>query len=51
MSKLKYELMNLTRRNRDGSFATQANRRDMLVLFVTQLKEVGYKVRELGQPI
>lgn len=48
MSKLKYELMNLTRRNRDGSFATQANRRDMLVLFVTQLKEVGYKVRELG---
>jgi len=48
MAKLDHELRQIAYRNRDGSHATQANRLDMLVMFVSQLKDCGYKVRQLG---
>ena len=40
---LKWELMNLCSRNRDGSFATQAARKDILALCVKQLKAAGFR--------
>ena len=40
--------MQICHRNRDGSFATQSNRREMLSLFTKQLRESGYKVNRLG---
>ena len=40
------ELMNLTERNRDGSFSTQAARRDILAQVGRQLLQMGY--RNLG---
>lgn len=43
MKKLNYELENLTTRNRDGSQATQANRRQYLQLIARQLHALGYK--------
>lgn len=43
MRQLNYELREMTRRFREGSFATQANRRNMLQLFADQLYEAGYK--------
>lgn len=39
--------MQICHRNRDGSFATQSNRREMLSLFTEQLRESGYKVNHL----
>lgn len=47
MNRLEYQLMQICRRNRDGSFATQSNRREMLSLFTKQLCESGYKVNQL----
>jgi len=47
MNKLEYQLMQICHRNRDGSFATQSNRRETLSLFTKQLREVGYKVNQL----
>ena len=47
MNDLEFQLMQICRRNRDGSFATQSNRREMLSLFSRQLKEMGYKVKQL----
>lgn len=47
MNKLEYQLMQICRRNCDGSFATQSNRREMLSLFTEQLRESGYKVNHL----
>lgn len=47
MNKLEYQLMQICHRNRDGSFATQSNRREMLSLFTEQLRESGYKVNHL----
>lgn len=47
MNDLELQLMQICRRNRDGSFATQSNRREMLSLFSRQLKEMGYKVKQL----
>lgn len=41
---LTYHLMQLARRNEDGSFKTQANRRHMLKLFARELKEGGFKL-------
>jgi len=43
MKKLNYELKNLTTRNRDGSHATQANRRQYLQLIARQLLALGLK--------
>lgn len=45
--RLEYKLTQICNRNRDGSHATQANRRAMLSLFIQQLKELGYKVKEM----
>ena len=39
--------MQICRRNCDGSFATQSNRREMLSLFSRELKEIGYKINNL----
>lgn len=47
MNYLEYQFLQICRRNRDGSHATQANRREMLSLFSDQLKEIGYKVNQL----
>ena len=43
MRDLNYQLKQLCRRNRDGSFATQADRERMLALFANQLHELGYR--------
>src|SRR5436190_18001034 len=43
MRNLNYELKQLCYRNRDGSFATQADRWRMLDLIANQLHELGYK--------
>ena len=43
MRDLNYQLKQLGRRNRDGSFATQADRERMLALFANQLHEAGYR--------
>ena len=47
MNRLEYQLVKLCERNRDGSRATQANRKAMLSLFSEQLKECGYKVNQM----
>ena len=43
MRDLNYQLKQLCRRNRDGSFATQADRERMLSLFANQLHEMGFR--------
>ena len=43
--KLHKSLIRLNERNRDGSHATQANRRAMLLMFAEQLKQQGFDVR------
>jgi site-specific recombinase XerC len=43
MRDLNYQLKQLCRRNRDGSFATQADRERILALFATQLHEMGFR--------
>ena len=43
MRNLNYELKQLCHRNRDGSYATQADRWRMLDLIANQLHELGYK--------
>jgi len=43
MRNLNYELKQLCYRNRDGSYATQADRWRMLDLIANQLHELGYK--------
>ncbi|WP_296405422.1 phage integrase N-terminal domain-containing protein [Psychrobacter sp.] len=47
MKKLEHKILQICSRNRDGSYATQANRRSILSLCVSQLDEAGYKVNEL----
>ena len=47
MNRLEYQLQQICRRNCDGSFATQSNRREMLSLFSRELKEIGYKINNL----
>jgi len=42
MQDLNYELKQLCTRNRDGSFATQANRERILTLIANQLREMGF---------
>lgn len=48
MNRLEYQLHQISHRNRDGSFATQSNRREMLSLFTRELREIGYKVNNLN---
>ena len=43
MRDLNYQLKQLGHRNRDGSFATQADRERILALFANQLHEMGYR--------
>jgi len=43
MRDLNYQLKQLGHRNRDGSFATQADRERMLALFANQLHEMGFR--------
>ena len=43
MKDLNYQLKNLCRRNRDGSYSTQANRARMLDLMANQLHTLGYR--------
>jgi hypothetical protein len=47
MHDLVYELKRLAERHREGSYATQANRKAMLCLMGEQLWEVGYKKMQL----
>lgn len=47
MNRLEYQLVKICERNRDGSHATQANRRAMFSLFTEQLKEAGYKINDM----
>ncbi|MCH9806717.1 MAG: integrase domain-containing protein [Alphaproteobacteria bacterium] len=44
MDALAYDLKELARVNRDGSFATQSNRARMLQMIARELKEGGYKL-------
>lgn len=41
------ENLQICNRNRDGSHATQANRKSILSMCVEQLGQAGYKVNEL----
>ena len=43
MREFNYELKQLCRRNRDGSYATQADRERILDLIANQLQEMGFK--------
>ena len=43
MRNLNYELKQLCHRNRDGSYATQADRERILDLIANQLHELGYR--------
>lgn len=47
MNKLEYGFNQILERNKDGSYATRANRQSMLSLFATQLKKLGYKTHEM----
>lgn len=47
MDKLQYGFNHILSRNRDGSHATQANRKRMLMMFAEQLKECGYKTNKM----
>ncbi len=52
MRRLNYELRQLCRNNRDGSYATQSNRRDILQKLADDLHRLGYRgmnVRSLKQ--
>lgn len=48
MRPLVHDLIVLTQRNKDGSFATQHNRHNMLKLFGEQLIAMGYKEMRAG---
>jgi hypothetical protein len=43
MRDLNYELKQMCARNRDGSYATQADRERMLALLADQLTELGFR--------
>jgi hypothetical protein len=48
MHDLNYALVQLCNRNRDGSYATQANRKTILNLVANQLHELGYRHLHAG---
>jgi hypothetical protein len=43
MQDFNYEMKQLCRRNRDGSYATQADRERILDLIANQLQEMGFR--------
>lgn len=45
---LEFELQELCDKNREGSHATQANRRAMLSLFATQIAANGYNIKNMS---
>lgn len=47
MNRLEYQLFMICERNKDGSHATQANRKSMLALFTEQLKKSGFKINQM----
>lgn len=47
MKKLEHKIIQICNRNRDGSYATQANRKSILSLCVGHLGEAGYRTQEL----
>lgn len=47
MNRLQYQLVKICERNKDGSHATQANRKSMLALFTEQLKNSGFKINQM----
>ena len=47
MDTLEYGFNHILSRNRDGSHATQSNRKRMLSMFAQQLKEAGYKTNNM----
>lgn len=47
MNRLEYQLFMICERNRDGSHATQSNRKSMLSLFTEQLKKSGFKINQM----
>lgn len=47
MDKLQYGFNEVLKRNKDGSHATKANRKRMLMMFSDQLKECGYKTNKM----
>lgn len=47
MKKLEHKILQICSRNRDGSHATQANRKAILSMCVEQLGQAGYKINEL----
>ena len=47
MDKLQYGFNHILERNRDGSHATKANRKRMLMMFADQLKDAGYKTNNM----
>ena len=47
MDKLEYGFNHILSRNRDGSHATQSNRKRMLSMFAQQLKDAGYKTNNM----
>jgi integrase len=49
MHQLTYELKQLAEAHRDGSYATQANRKHMLMLFGEQLVAAGYQHMHVGE--
>jgi len=48
MRKLNFELKNICKRNRDGSFSTQGNRERMLSMIADQLHAVGFKTDKMS---
>jgi len=48
-SDLKHSIINILKHNKDGSFKTQAVRKERLLLVVEQLAEDGYKIRHIRQ--
>ncbi len=46
---LKHSIIQTLKHNRDGSFKTQANRKERLLFIAEQLAEGGYKIRHMNQ--
>lgn len=47
MKKLEHKILQICQRNRDGSHATQANRKAILSMCCDQLAQAGYRTQEL----
>ncbi|OOR87520.1 integrase [Moraxella caviae] len=48
MNKLEYQILQICKRNRDGSQATQSNRRRILAMCTKQLADAGFKVNKIN---